>query len=139
MSIFGTNPRSPESLEGSLTRLPPFGEGIGCLDAAVEGILELCSEKVGNVDIKIGSMSLSSGTPRGFQDADDVGMPFIDDLLWGPDNDGKLIDLGCLVSLLFYYGARASISQEMQRGQTNQVLISYFSFHSTEYMLVMRE
>lgn len=44
-------------------------------------------------------MSLScSGTPRGFQDADDVGMPFIDDLLWGPDNDGKLIDLGCLVS-----------------------------------------
>ncbi|CAL8079127.1 unnamed protein product [Orchesella dallaii] len=42
-------------------------------------------------------MSLScSGTPRGFQDTDEVGMPFIDDLLWGPDNDGKLIDLGCL-------------------------------------------
>lgn len=50
------------------------------------------------MDSKIGSMSLScSGTPRGFQDTDDVGMPFIDDLLWGPDGEGKLIDLGCLV------------------------------------------
>jgi hypothetical protein len=47
------------------------------------------------VDIKIETASLS----RGYADHEEVGMPFLDDeFLWCSDNDGKLIDLSCLVS-----------------------------------------